>query len=147
MQQRRKRLASSRPVDVMAVLQSEAEPVRQRRLPVNGNAMRQSRVALAEGATESAGQSRSQGSALVLQRKPFAWCRIPSIHQVAGVVRPSRWRASRGAAVTGLRPPRGSGVMATPWPRLGPDVWGKQAGFDRSGSRRVDMAVTGTERQ
>jgi hypothetical protein len=37
--------------------------------------------------------------------------------------------------------------MATPWPRLGPDVWGKQAGFDRSGSRRVDMAVTGTERQ
>jgi hypothetical protein len=84
MQQGSKGLAGSRPVDVMAVLQSEAEPVRQRCPAVNESTMRQSRVALAEGATESAGQSRSQGSALVLHRKPFAWCRIPHIHQVAG---------------------------------------------------------------
>src|ERR1700720_4341978 len=128
MQQGRKRLASSRPVDVMAVLQPEAEPVRQRRLPVNGSAMRQSRVALAEGATESAGQSRSQGSALVLQRKPFAWCRIPSIHQVAGVVRPSRWRASRGLPLPAFFfPPlrRGGGHHAPP-PR--PPRGGKKRG-------------------
>ena len=65
MQQGSKGLAGSRPVDIMAVLQSEAEPVRQRRLRVNGSAMRQSRVALAD-ATEHAGQSReprNQGSA------------------------------------------------------------------------------------
>ena len=36
MQQGSKGLAGSRPVDVMTVLQSEAEPVRQGRLPVPG---------------------------------------------------------------------------------------------------------------
>jgi hypothetical protein len=69
MQQGRKGLAGSRPVDVMAVLQSEAEPVRQRCLPVNGSAMRQSRVTLTADTTAPAGQSReprSQESALVV---------------------------------------------------------------------------------
>jgi hypothetical protein len=78
-QQGSKGLAGSRPVDVMTILQSKAEPVRQRRLAVNGRAMRQSRVALAD-ATEPAGQPRqprSQGSALVSQRKPFAWYPVP----------------------------------------------------------------------
>jgi hypothetical protein len=117
-QQGSKGLAGSRPVDVMTILQSKAEPVRQRRLAVNGRAMRQSRVALAD-ATEPAGQPRSQGSALVSQRKPFAWYPVPgastaSARQKVGRKHtrplPVRERALRARQEAGQRgrPGRGS---------------------------------------
>jgi hypothetical protein len=102
----------------MTVLQSEAEPMRQRGLPVNGSAMRQSRLELAVGTTEPAGQPReprSQGSALVLQRKPLARCRVPSyISRVRGAT--LSVQGVVGSCSCRLAFARGSGVIAANHP-------------------------------
>src|SRR5260221_1057029 len=99
----------------MTVLQSEAEPMRQRGLPVNGSAMRQSGLQLAVGTTEPAGEPRSQGSALVLQRKPLARCRVPSyISRVRGAT--LSVQGVVGSCSCRLAFARGSGVIAANHP-------------------------------